>query len=205
MSGAAVPCVVLRAAQRAAVPWKNGGGLTREVAAHPAGSGFGTFDWRISIAEVAAPGPFSLFPGIERRMALLAGRLALRIEGRAPVTLTPESPAIAFSGDVPAFGEPQDGPVTDLNLMTRRARCVAELSRHELRSPVALTGTAGATLLLVALCEQSVVCQDTVHELARLDAVLLPPGSPALTVAARGPASFHLADIRPCAAAGAGG
>ena len=49
---------LLRAAERRAEPWKNGGGVTREVAACGAEVETGDFDWRVSIAEVAAPGPF---------------------------------------------------------------------------------------------------------------------------------------------------
>lgn len=60
---------ILRAAERPALPWKNGGGVTREVVAHPPGSDLGHFDWRVSIAEIHNAGPFSRFPGIERRNA----------------------------------------------------------------------------------------------------------------------------------------
>ena len=42
----------------APVPWKNGGGSTREIACGPAGAGMDGFDWRASIATIAAPGPF---------------------------------------------------------------------------------------------------------------------------------------------------
>ena len=197
MADAAASCEVLRAAGRVAVPWKNGGGLTREVAVHPCGSGLGDFDWRISIAEIAAAGPFSVFPGIERRMAILSGRLALMIDGRAPLTLVAESPAVEFPGDAAAFAEPERGPVTDLNVMTRRARCRAELTRHDVRRPTPLEPRDGATLVLVALTGQVLLFRDTTCELHPLDAVLLRPGSAAVTVAARAAASFHLVEIRP--------
>jgi environmental stress-induced protein Ves len=85
------PAVILRAAQRAPVPWKNGGGLTREVAVYPPTSDLGSFDWRVSMAEVRGAGPFSLFPGVDRRLAVLEGRLRLAIEARAALTLSPES------------------------------------------------------------------------------------------------------------------
>ena len=84
-----VPAVrILPAAARAAVPWKNGGGLTREVAIHPPGSDLGTFEWRVSIAQVRAAGPFSSFPGVDRQLAVLAGELALVIADAVPRTLT---------------------------------------------------------------------------------------------------------------------
>jgi hypothetical protein len=44
------------------VPWKNGGGVTREVAAcYPQGGDGQDFLWRVSIATVAGNGPFSHF------------------------------------------------------------------------------------------------------------------------------------------------
>lgn len=188
---------VLRAAQRAAVPWKNGGGLTREVAVHPRGSDFASFDWRVSIAEIAAPGPFSVFPDIDRRMVVLAGRLTLAIDGSVPLTLTTESPAVAFAGDVAAFAEPHGGPVVDLNVMTRRGRCTAELTRLEIRSPRRLEAEPVATRLLVALASQHLLCGDRAQPLERLDALLIPPGSPAVTLAVQGPAAVLLAEMRP--------
>ena len=49
------------------MPWKNGGGTTREVLKSPASATIDTFNWRISLAAVATSGPFSLFPeSIER-------------------------------------------------------------------------------------------------------------------------------------------
>lgn len=117
---------ILRAAERAAVPWKNGGGVTREVAAWPPGAGFEEFDWRVSIAEVRAAGPFSVFAGIDRTLAILEGRMVLNFSDRE-VTLDPHSAPFAFAGDAACFGTPVGGPVTDLNVMTRRGRCAAHV------------------------------------------------------------------------------
>ena len=52
-------------------PWRNGGGVTRELLAWPAGG-----DWqvRVSVADIEADGPFSRFPGVERWFAVLRGR-----------------------------------------------------------------------------------------------------------------------------------
>ena len=61
------------------VPWRNGGGLTRELLAWPDGG-----DWavRVSVAEIEADGPFSTFPGVERWFAVLeGGGVALTIAG----------------------------------------------------------------------------------------------------------------------------
>jgi uncharacterized protein len=170
VSAAAGSLEVLRAAQRTPVPWKNGGGLTREVAVHPPGSDLGDFDWRVSIADIRAAGPFSLFVGIDRRMALLSGRLSLAIGGQGAVTLTPESDAVAFPGERAVHAEPLGAPVTDLNVMTRRGRCTARLTRRLAQASVVLEPRADTTVL-IALAELTVRGAGVALSLSALDAL----------------------------------
>jgi len=164
--------VILRAAGRSAVPWKNGGGITREVAVHPPGSDLGSFDWRVSLAEVRSPGPFSTFPGIDRHLALISGRLLLRIAGEEAVLLTPASEPCDFPGDLAAAAEPLDSPVADLNVMTRRGRFAARLRRcSAVRDPV-LRLQADTTLLL-ALAPLTARSASGATQLGALDALRL--------------------------------
>ncbi len=51
-------------------PWKNGGGVTRELLAWPEPASWRV---RISVAEVTADGPFSRFEGVQRWFAVLQG------------------------------------------------------------------------------------------------------------------------------------
>ncbi len=197
MSAAAGSLEVLRAAQRTAVPWKNGGGLTREVAVSPPGSDLTGFDWRVSIAEIRRPGPFSLFEGVDRRMAVLSGRLSLAIDGRPGITLTPETGAVAFAGDVPVFAEPLGAPVTDLNVMTRRARCAARLTRWS--APRSVLEPQADSRLLVALTELLVVREGVELSLSSLDALRIGGAGRCTITAPSGPAAFHLIEIlKPC-------
>jgi uncharacterized protein len=119
----------LPAALRPGVPWKNGGGITREVVASPAGAGLERFDWRISTAEVRTAGPFSAYPGIERTLCILEGTLSLAIAGRTAIVLSADSAPFEFAGDDPAHGAPLDGPVVDLNVMARRGSFNARVQR----------------------------------------------------------------------------
>ena len=161
---------VLRAANRIASAWKNGGGLTREIAASPPGAGFDDFDWRVSMAEVRTDGPFSAFPHIDRVLTVLEGRLALDIEGRQTIELAPGAAPLAFPGDAPTVGRLLEGPVTDLNVMTRRGAACAHLSRAD--SPTELPATAGVHLI-VALADRIRVHGDGgVQTLQRYDAIL---------------------------------
>ena len=117
-------------AERQAQPWKNGGGVTREIAVFPAGADLEAFDWRISTASVAAPGRFSHFDGVDRVLAVIEGRLHLRFEdGNDAEELTADSPPLAFAGDVGVFGTPVGGGVADLNVMVRRGVWMATIER----------------------------------------------------------------------------
>jgi len=113
--------IFLPASDRAAQPWKNGGGVTREVAAFPPAAGIDSFDWRVSIADVGTDGPFSIFPDIDRTLTILSGAgIALEM-GRDALRLLPGHP-VSFPGDQPAAATLLDGPVTDLNVMSRRGK-----------------------------------------------------------------------------------
>lgn len=114
---------ILRAADYRWMPWKNGGGETAEILAFPPGASMDDFDWRISMADVTGDGPFSSFPGIDRTLTLLSGNgVALDIDGQGRIVLDPSSPPHAFPGDVPVMASLTDGPVRDLNVMSRRGR-----------------------------------------------------------------------------------
>ncbi len=156
---------ILRAADRVAMPWKNGGGVTREVAAWPPGAGIDAFDWRVSIAEVSSAGPFSHFAGIDRTLAILEGRMALAFAERA-VELDAQSPPFAFPGDVACSGTPMGGAVSDLNVMTRRGRCTARVQRI-----VGETFSTAAATMVVANARTTIGFGRQELSLDRFDAV----------------------------------
>ena len=56
---------IIRFADLRSEPWRNGGGVTRELASHPqaASAQDGAWDWRVSIADVTKAGDFSAVPG----------------------------------------------------------------------------------------------------------------------------------------------
>jgi len=159
---------ILRAADRIATPWKNGGGITREVAVWPPNSNFDDFDWRISIAEVREAGPFSMFEGIDRTMAILSGQLELRLPDRT-VSLDPACEPLAFAGDVSCEAVPLVGPVTDLNVMVRRGRAVGRVARFRDLT----TAAAKSRTILVATVRTALQLGDEEYVLDILDAALI--------------------------------
>ncbi len=120
----------LTPADTSAIPWKNGRGTTRELAVWPEAACFerGDFDWRISLACVDAPGPFSSFAGYDRVLVVTRGNgLVISHGASAPrARLRPLEP-YRFSGDWPTNAVLVSGAVTDLNVIFRRGRIEAEL------------------------------------------------------------------------------
>ena len=112
-----------------AMPWKNGGGVTREIVCQPPSAGMNDFDWRVSIAHIASDGPFSAFPGVDRIITLLSGGgVHLQsddglVDHRLDVPLVP----FAFAGEAPIHARLLAGDCHDFNVMTRRSACSASL------------------------------------------------------------------------------
>jgi environmental stress-induced protein Ves len=112
---------ILREADFVTVPWKNGGGLTREILKAPADAA--GFDWRLSLATIAAAGPFSAFPGYQRTLVLVRGagvELAFGAHGRT--RLDAVGKAASFDGAWSTTCELIDGESTDLNLIVAQGR-----------------------------------------------------------------------------------
>ncbi|MFE7664028.1 HutD/Ves family protein [Streptomyces celluloflavus] len=129
------PSHILRAAGRTAVAWRNGGGVTREVAVHPPGAGWDAFDWRVSLAEVTADGPYSPLPGVRRILTVVAGAgTELTVAGVSRLRADRYRP-LAFPGGAATAGRLLDGPVVNLNVMLRegRARATVEMVRGSRR------------------------------------------------------------------------
>lgn len=112
-----------------ATPWKNGGGTTQEIACWPPGAGLSDFGWRVSIATIAAPGPFSVFADVDRSIMLLEGegvRLRSR-DGRIDHRLDVPYRPFGFAGDAEIDCTLQGGASSDFNVMTRRGQWQAEV------------------------------------------------------------------------------
>ncbi len=130
---------IIRAAALHAVPWANGGGVTRVIADQP-----GAF--RLSLATLAQPGPFSLFPGVTRHFALVSG--CVELIGR----LDAQSPPITFAGDMPVSATPH-GPALALNLMVPADAPALRLER--------LTGVRPIDAIAIFACEPLMI-DDTI-------------------------------------------
>lgn len=165
---------ILRAADRVTTACKNGGGITREIAAYPPASGADQFGWRLSIAAVSKGGPFPAFPGVERELVVLQGKLRLTVNANAEKMLDEQSPPERFPGDASTRGDPVGGLVTNLNVMTRRGDFKANVARLTVSGSHALQVSAG-TLFAVALAPMILMTADAQHWLKVQDAVRIEP------------------------------
>ena len=149
-------------------PWKNGAGVTREIAC--GGATPGHFDWRISFADIDRDAPFSAFPGVDRCIVLLRGAgMQLRSrDGGIDHRLTEPLVPFHFSGDAALDATLADGASRDLNVMTRRGMFRSDL--RCLRDAAALPA-AEITLLLCSAGAWAVEA-DAPHTLQPLQALL---------------------------------
>ncbi|MCW3766090.1 MULTISPECIES: HutD family protein [Paenarthrobacter] len=111
---------IIRFADTHPEPWRNGGGITRELASHPkaASAQDGSWDWRVSIADVSKAGDFSAFPGMERVITLIDGELLLLTVDGAEHPLEKYRP-FRFSGDAASSATLPTGDIRDLNVIAR--------------------------------------------------------------------------------------
>lgn len=186
---------LLRNSDHRRMPWKNGGGETVEVIVHPEGAGLSDFGWRVSMATVTNDGPFSVFPGVDRTLAVLSGDgMELSIEGLGDRLLTPACPPLAFPADAPTTARLAGGPITDLNVMTRRGAFRHRLTHHVTHGGLTLPEAAGQRLFL-PLAPLGVSTPDGLVGLQPLDALVL-DGELAVEIVPVGDgATFYLVEI----------
>jgi len=135
--------------QYRSMPWRNGSGITREIA-RDAGAG-AEFLWRLSLALITASGPFSNYAGYRRSVTLIEGN-GFRLDSGAqePVTLDTVGATALFPGDVPTGCVLIDGACSDLSLMVREPGSIISVIR--------IWDTVERSLPLVAGAMKAVFC-----------------------------------------------
>jgi environmental stress-induced protein Ves len=146
---------IVHLADVAATPWRNGGGITRELALWPAQ---GEWAWRMSVAEVAASGPFSRFEGIDRWFAVLQGDgVDLQVRPVADAVananrvqrLTERSAPFFFDGAAATDCQLLGGPTADFNLMVRKGAFASHMVR--IRGSFNVSAPASRTIAIYSV------------------------------------------------------
>jgi environmental stress-induced protein Ves len=105
-------------------PWKNGGGVTVDIAVASDAAGE---IWRFGRTPIVAAGAFSDYAGFDRLQVLVAGSgLVLKTRGGEIDVREPFRP-VRFAGETPIESRLEAGPVEVVNLIGDRARVRIDL------------------------------------------------------------------------------
>src|SRR6478609_4279767 len=169
---------IIRFADLKPQPWRNGGGVTRELASHSGGASAGTaasedgaWDWRVSIADVTSAGEYSPFPGMERVLTVVEGELLLLAVDGTEHPLEKYRP-FRFPGSAASSSALPTWNVRNLNVIAREGAFKAYTSIIELskkRAHPVFEGQLG--ILLQGQAKVSDSAGDPL-ELGRYDAVV---------------------------------
>ena len=105
------------------VAWKNGHGVTREIAQCPTSQ---PYDWRLSLAEMDRNAEFSTFPGLRRILTVVAGQGMGFATPSEESAVKPNEPVV-FEGDLAIEATLTDGPVCNYNLIYNPERIRADV------------------------------------------------------------------------------
>ncbi len=114
---------IIRGSDLVERPWRNGGGITREIAETRRGA---DLLWRLSMADVASDGPFSDFSGLMRVLTVIEGGAMELITPQGTIIAAPREP-VRFDGGLAVTSKLTDGPLRDLNLMFDPARVAGDV------------------------------------------------------------------------------
>ena len=160
------------------MPWRNGGGVTSEIAAERNGD---AIIWRISTAIVERDGAYSPFPGCVRISTVVDGNGAVLSDEASGETLDiPPLTPTRFDGAIPWRGRLIDGPIRHLNLIYDPQRVRASIDVHRVESDDRLAPVSDALFCVSDRCEVAG------EGLERHDLMLRPPAAALL----RGPATL---------------
>ena len=151
------------------VPWANGAGTTRELVGYDRSaqlSPAGTAHWRLSIATLERPGPFSPLAGVDRTFLLVGADATLSVDEE--VHELRDGDALWFRGDQDVVLVALSAACHAVNLMTTRTEGATAPRLH--------AGLAESATLAVALEDSGDVARFDLLERATGDepAIALP-------------------------------
>lgn len=173
---------VVRFADLLPTPWRNGGGTTRELMVGRTRDDAHEPDWRVSVADVTTPGPFSNFSGVDRVLVLCRGvGMVVDIDGQAHRLGCYDM--VRFAGEQFATASLVDGATVDLNVMTRRKAVRATVVLIPVEESAVVVSAVSATSVVVVVLhgsvwlqhDPSVGLQEPGSSLQPFDAVRLAP------------------------------
>jgi len=188
---------LLRPSDYKRMPWKNGGGMTTELAVHPSAD---AYDWRISIADIESDGPFSTFDGYDRHIALLEGiGMELRFDDAEPVRLERRLQFYKFAGEQRAEGVLISGKVRDFNVICRREAVNADVLHRPLVGPMVFFRDA-TWFIYLADGKAEARAGDEIRALEAGSSLVLPAGADERRIVLNGGGDLVLVKFTPAQA-----
>jgi environmental stress-induced protein Ves len=158
-------------------PWKNGGGVTIDIAEHGDA-------WRFGRTPITAPGPFSDYSGFDRAQVLVAGRgLVLQTPDGEIDVRTPFKP-VAFAGETPIVSRLEAGPVEVVNLIGNRARVRIDL--QVLHAGATLGRSAGTHIAYAVDGPVALAIDGAAHRLSADHSLRIEVSSPTMVACTEG-------------------
>jgi len=152
-------------------PWKNGGGVTVDIAEQDD-------VWRFGRTPITAAGPFSDYAGFDRLQVLVAGHgLVLDTPAGEIDVRTPFKP-VRFSGETRIVSRLEAGPVEVVNLIGARAK--VRIALEVLNADSALTVDVGTHLAYAAHGAAALDVGGRPHRLAADHALRIEVSSPTI-------------------------
>lgn len=137
---------LVRPADRTRVPWKNGLGVSEQIAFGPSTADPPT--WRISVAPLKAGTiEFSPFPGVDRIFTVIGERGVTFSRTSGHIAVEPWEP-YPFDGEDPPRCTPS-GDTTALNVMVHRSQFGAAVEHADLHEAAVTTRRGEVTVLYV--------------------------------------------------------
>ena len=114
------------------MPWKNGGGVTIDIAVAMlpgfAPGGWQGIVWRFSRTAIVIPGAFSDLSGYDRQLALVSGEGLVLGTPVGEIDVRQPFRPVRFAGETSIVSRLEAGPVEVVNLIGDRSRVSIDLS-----------------------------------------------------------------------------
>src|ERR1700712_3546804 len=159
------------------MPWKNGGGVTIDIAVTMlpgfAPGGWEGIVWRFSRTAIVTPGAFSDLSGYDRELALVSGEGLVLGTPAGEINFRQPFRPVRFAGETSIVSRLESGPVEVVNLIGDRSRVSVALSC--LSGGATSTCPAGVHIIYAATssCELSIngrACEIATGHAMRIDA-----------------------------------
>jgi len=167
---------IIRQSELIEIPWKNGGGITREIAIAREGD---DVLWRLSMADVAVDGPFSNFSGLSRILTVIAGA-GMDLETPQSILSAELNKPVRFDGALKVHSRLKNGPIQDFNLMFNPQRCHGDVM--PIRGSFNQIVSSDLRMLLAVFCTTGIAEVGEGTHLEKGDTALIGPGAISVNV-----------------------